>query len=99
MARPPCEGVGKLHAATHRSWGCRGVSSLPHRGGVCHIEVTVEVVAPLSVKLDGDAVVLTRATALKFGPQVSRRVSVSAPLMALAPHMSGSPATLRKAAC
>jgi hypothetical protein len=32
---------------------------LPHRSGVHRTEVTVEVAAPLSVVLDGDASILT----------------------------------------
>jgi hypothetical protein len=50
---------GKRHADTPRSRGCRGVSSLPHRSGVCCTEVTVEVATPLSVALVGDAAILS----------------------------------------
>jgi hypothetical protein len=63
---------GKRHLATPGSrWGCRAVSSLPHRGGVHHTEVPVKgmtlAVAPLPLALDDDAVVLTRALTLMFG--------------------------------
>jgi hypothetical protein len=40
-----------------------GMSSLSegslHRCGICHTKVTIEVAAPLSVMLNGDAAVLT----------------------------------------
>jgi hypothetical protein len=52
--------IFRIHATTPRSrYGCRGASSLPHRGGVRRTEVPVEVAAPLSATLDGDAGVLT----------------------------------------
>jgi hypothetical protein len=44
---------------------------LPHRGGVYHIKVPIEVatlaVVPLPLALDGDTTILTRATVLEFG--------------------------------
>jgi hypothetical protein len=50
---------------------------LPHSSGVDRIKVPIEVATltakPLLLALDGDAVVLTRAMALKFGPQIHRR--------------------------
>jgi hypothetical protein len=59
------------HAAIPRSHqGCRGASSLPHRGGVCRTKVPIEVAAPLPATPDGDAAVLTQATTLKFSPQI-----------------------------
>jgi hypothetical protein len=63
---------GNRHAATLRSRGCRGASSLPHRGGVHRAEVPIEVAAPLPAALDGDAAILTRAVTLEFGPQIHR---------------------------
>jgi hypothetical protein len=49
---------------------------LPHRHGVHHIEVPMKVVTlaatPLPLVLDANAVVLTQATALKFGSQIRR---------------------------
>jgi hypothetical protein len=51
---------GKCHAATPRSCqGCRGASSLPHRGAARRIEVPIRVATHLPVVLDGGAVVLT----------------------------------------
>jgi hypothetical protein len=58
---------GKCHAAIPVSYrGCRGAGSLPHRGGVQCIEVPIEVVAPLSLALDGDAAILTRVEMLEL---------------------------------
>jgi hypothetical protein len=49
---------------------------LPHRDGVHHIKVPIEVttlvVAPLPLALDGDAVDLARVMALELGPQIHR---------------------------
>jgi hypothetical protein len=49
---------------------------LPHRGSVHRIIVPVEVVTlaavPLHLALDVDAVILTRASALEFRPQIRR---------------------------
>jgi hypothetical protein len=61
LARPDhhAEVWGKRHAATPRSRGCRGASSLPHRGGVRRTEVPIEVTTPLTAALDGDVAVLT----------------------------------------
>jgi hypothetical protein len=90
------------------------VSSLPHRGGVCCTKVPIEVVAPLSVALYGDAAVVTRSTVLEFGPQIERElplvhvlptvhvvlmVSASVPLTDLAPHRGGSPTALHDVLC
>jgi hypothetical protein len=61
---------GKRQAATPRSQGCRGVSGLPHKGGVHHTEVTIEVAAPLTAALDGDASILTWVMMFEFGPQI-----------------------------
>jgi hypothetical protein len=66
---------GKHHPATPRSHrGRRGVSSLPHRGGVHHIKVPVEVVTlaatPLPLALNGDMAILTRATMLELSSQI-----------------------------
>jgi hypothetical protein len=44
------------------------VSILPHRSGVCSVEVIIEVAVPLSVPLDSDATILARATLLEFSP-------------------------------
>jgi hypothetical protein len=52
------------------------VSILPHRGSVHRIIVPVEVVTlaavPLQLALDVDTVILTRASALEFRPQIHR---------------------------
>jgi hypothetical protein len=64
---------GKRHAVTSRSHrGCRGASILPHKGGVHRTKVPIEIAAPLMLALDGDAVILTRAATLEFGPQIHR---------------------------
>jgi hypothetical protein len=47
---------------------------LPHRGGVHHIKVPVEVVTlaatPLPLALNGDMAILTRATMLELSSQI-----------------------------
>jgi hypothetical protein len=53
-------------------WGCRGASSLPHRGGVHRTEDLVDIAVLLSLALDGDAVILTRAAMLEFSLQINR---------------------------
>jgi hypothetical protein len=57
---------------------------LQHRGGVRRTEVPIEVAPPLSATLDGDAAILIRAVALKFGPQI---------------YLGGSLAALHDVAC
>jgi hypothetical protein len=67
----------KCHTTSPRSHqGCSGASRLPHRGGVHRIELPIEVATltavPLPLALDGDAVVLNRATALEISQQIRR---------------------------
>jgi hypothetical protein len=39
--------------------------------GICCAKVIIKVATPLSVELDGDAVVLSRAAGLELGSEVS----------------------------
>jgi hypothetical protein len=45
---------------------------LPRRGGFKRTEVPVEIAAPLTVMLDGDAAILTRMATLELGLQIHR---------------------------
>jgi hypothetical protein len=50
--------------------GCEGACSLPHMSGICCAKVIIKVATPLSVELDGDAVVLSRVAGLELGSEV-----------------------------